>query len=76
MSATSSRRTVEVKLIQCLILHPPLHGAADFTTSLLSKRKLPVIEPGARQQHRAVGDVLVAAHLSHEVVIGTYGQDD
>ena len=40
--------------------------------SLLVKRKLPVLESGARQQRRPiVVVVLVAPHLSHEVVKGT-----
>lgn len=73
---TIHSQTAELNLIQFLILHPSLHGAANISTSLLLKRKLPVIKPGARQQRHLIVLVLITAHLSHEVVVGNNAQDD
>ena len=72
-----SHRTPKQNFIYRTIPHPHLHIAAKLPTSVLHKRQLPAIEPGARQQHRVIVVVLVvAAPLSHEVVEGQNGQED
>ena len=49
-----------------------------ISSSLLSslENKLPVVEPGAKQQRRPIVAVLVAAQASHEVKEGDNDQED